>query len=228
MSDSLSRRTLFKAAGAGIIATGSLPAMAEHLPAETGLAELRPKSKVRVGKVYLGRSRPGWPVAELDLAEEVRRFEANLAKLGAEISDIEFVDGGLISDTEQLSQAKSKLVDVTGILAVHLSLGTGSLIKGLLETGFPVMLFSMPYSGHEWHIVAALQREGKRIEVLPTSRYEDMAVAVRPFRAIHRLREAKVLHISQQEADPAYVQAVRDKFGIEIRSLFLQDLEQAY
>ncbi len=228
MSDSLSRRTLFKAAGAGVFAAGALPAMTGHLLAETDLADLTPKSKVRVGKVYLGRSRPGWPSAQLDLDEEVRRFEANLARLGAGFSDIEFVEGGLISDSQQLAEAQAKLADVTGILAIHLSLGTGPFIKGLLETGLPMVLFSMPYSGHEWHIIAALQREGKRIDVLPSSSYEDMAVAVRPFRAIHRLKESKILHISQQEADLAYAQALKDKFGLEVRSLFLQDLQQAY
>lgn len=228
MNDAISRRTLLKAAGAGIAVSGTLGPVAERLSAETALLDLLPKTKARVAKVYVGRPRPGWPLPELDLAEEVKRFEANLAKLATEFADIEFVDGGLISDDQQLAEAKAKLGDVTGILAIHLSLGTGSFIKGLLETNLPVMVFSMPYSGHEWHIIAALQREGKRIEVLPSSRYEDIAVAVRPFRALHRLREAKVLHISQVEADPAYAQAIKDRFGTEIKSLFLPDLQKAY
>jgi len=101
-------------------------------------------------------------------------------------------------------------------------------MKGLLDLNLPLMLFTMPYSGHEWHIVAGLQREGKLIDVMPSSKYEDIAVAIRPFRAIQRLREAKVLHISQKEADPAYVQAARVKFGTEIQSLFLPDLQKAY
>jgi L-fucose isomerase-like protein len=228
MDDAISRRELFKAAGAGIAASGSLAAMAERLSAESTLTDLLPKTKVRIAKVYLGRANPGWPLPQLDLGEEIKRFEANLTKLSAEFADIEFVEGGLISNEQQLAEAKGKLGDVTGILAIHLSLGTGSYIKGLLESNLPVMLFSMPYSGHEWHIIAALQREGKRIDVLPSSRYEDLAVAVRPFRAMHRLREAKILHISQAEANPAYTQAVRDKFGTEIKSLFLPDLQKAY
>jgi L-fucose isomerase-like protein len=228
MDDAISRRELFKAAGAGIAASGSLAAMAERLSAESTLTDLLPKSKVRIAKLYLGRTNPGWPVPQLDLGEEIRRFEANLAKLSAEFADIEFVDGGLISNDQQLAEAKAKLGDVTGILAIHLSLGTGSYIKGLLESNLPVMLFSMPYSGHEWHIIAALQREGKRIDVLPSSKYEDLAVAVRPFRAMHRLREARILHISQGEANPAYTQAISDKFGTEIKSLFLPDLQKAY
>ena len=228
MDDAISRRELFKAAGAGIAASGALAATADRLSAETTLTDLLPKTKVRIAKVYLGRTNPGWPLPQLDLNEEIKRFEANLAKLSAEFADIEFMDCGLISNDQQLAQVKAKLGDVTGILAIHLSLGTGSYIKGLLESNLPVMIFTMPYSGHEWHIIAALQREGKRIEILPSSRYEDMAVAVRPFRAMHRLREAKILHISQGEADTEYTQAIRDRFGTEIKSLLLPDLQKAY
>src|SRR5512135_184335 len=228
MDDAISRRELFKAAGAGIAASGALAAMAERLSADTSLTDLLPKTKVRIAKVYLGRNTPGWPLPQLDLGEEVKRFEANIAKLSAELADVEFVDGGLISNDQRLAEAKARLGDVSGILAIHLSLGTGTYIKGLLESDLPVMFFTMPYSGHEWHIIAALQREGKRIEVLPSSRYEDLAVAVRPFRAMQRLREAKVLHISQAEANPAYTQAIKDKFGTEIKSLFLPDLQKAY
>jgi L-fucose isomerase-like protein len=228
MNDEISRRALFKTAGVGIAASGALLTIAERLSAETMLTDLLPKTKIRIGRVYLGRARPGWPLPQLDLDGEIHRFESNFKQLGAELGDIEFVEGGLISDDKQLAEAKAKLGDVTGILAIHLSLGTGSLLKGLLELNQPVMLFSMPYSGHEWHIIAALQREGKRIDVLPSSKYEDLAVAVRPFRAIQRLKEAKVLHISQREADPTYTQAIRDKFGTEIKSLFLPDLQKAY
>jgi L-fucose isomerase-like protein len=228
MDDAISRRELFKAAGAGIASSGTLAAMADRLSADTSLTELLPKTKVRIAKVYLGRTTPGWPLPQLDLGEEIKRFEANLTKLSTEFEDIEFVDGGLISNDQQLAEARAKLGDVTGILAIHLSLGTGAYITNLLESNLPVMLFTMPYSGHEWHIIASLQREGKRIEVLPSSRYEDIAVAVRPFRAMQRLKEAKILHISDVEANPTYTQAIRDRFGTEIKSLYLQDLQKAY
>src|SRR5512136_2935438 len=121
MDDTISRRELFKAAGAGIAASGALAAMAGRLSADTSLTDLLPKTKVRIAKVYLGRTTPGWPLPQLDLGEEIKRFEANFAKLGPEFADIEFVDAGLISNDAQLAEAKTKFGDVTGILAIHLS-----------------------------------------------------------------------------------------------------------
>ena len=97
-----------------------------------------------------------------------------------------------------------------------------------MATGLPVMVFALPFSGHEWHIVGGWQRQGKRVEILPSSRYEDIAEAVRPFRAIQRLKETRVLHISLNNADEKYCQALKEKFGTQIISLRFADLEKAW
>ncbi len=228
MCNTLSRRCFLKSTTAGLVSTGLMAALAERLAAATPLAPFRPKSKVRVGKVYLGRPNPGWPMTKVDLPAEVKRFEANLAKLAPALADVEFVEGGLISDDQQLAQAKDKLQQVDGILAIHLTLGTGPFMARLLELNTPMVVFTMPYSGHEWHIVSGWQREGKLIEVFPSSKYEDITLAIRPFRAIHRVKEARVLHVSQGDADQKYVQAIKDKFGTETLSLKLPDLQNAY
>lgn len=228
MRDTLSRRCFLKSTTLSAFSLGACAALAERLAAETAPANLGLKSKVRVGKVYLGRRRPGWPMSAVDLDAEVKRFEEEFAKLGPALADIEFVEGGLVDEAAKLAAVKEKFAGVTGILAIHLTLGTGPDIAGLLETNRPLVVFFPPYSGHEWHTVAALQRQGKLIEAHPSSDFADLAAAVRPFRAIHRLREAKVLHVSQGDANAGYVKTIQDKFGTEIISLKLPDLEKAY
>lgn len=227
MCSSITRRCFLKSTAAGVATTGTWLAMLNRLAAAPPAPSTVLRSKVRVGKVYLGHAHPGWPMPAMDLEAEVRRFEAEMAKL-ADLADIEFVEGGIVSNGQQLAAVKAKFADVSGILAIHLSLGTGPLMDGLMQTGRPVMVFSMPYSGHEWHIIGAWQRQGRLIDVLPSSRYEDIAVAVRPFRAIHRLKETRVLHVSHGEANPKYCAAIQEKFGTEIISLKLPDLEKAY
>ncbi len=225
---SISRRCFLHATAAGVASAGAFLTWAGQLWALPGVAPYLPTSKVRVGKVYLGRAQANWPTKEVNLEAEIKRFETDIAKLGTSLADVEFVDGGVIGDAKDLPKVRERLGTVDGILAIHLTLHTGPTIKGLLEFNLPVVMFTLPYSGHEWHIVSGLQREGKPIEVVPSSKYEDIAVAIRPFRAIHRLREARVLHLSQKEADPAYVQAIKAKYGTEIVSLFPADLEKAY
>lgn len=223
-----SRRCFIKAAVGGAIFASEFLAMAEKYATEGMLSELRLSTKVRVGKVYVGRPNPGWPMAKIDLENEVRRYELELAKLAPKLSDIEFVDGGLVTNNEQLSKAREKFSDVTGILVLHLTLGTGGFITSLMDTGKPVMIFTMPYCGHEWHVVPSWQKQGKVVDIVPSSKFEDIVEAVRPFRAIQRLRETRVLHVSHVNADPKYCQMIKEKFGTEIISLKLPDLEQAY
>jgi len=228
MTTDISRRCFLRTTAAGVLSTGALLTLAERLSAATALDALRPKSKVRVGKIYLGNPHPGWPASAVDLDAEVKRFEQELGKLGPALADVEFVEAGLVRDDQQLAAAKQKFKDVDGILALHLSMGVTRQLEGLFELNIPVVLFTLPYTGHEWHVVASWQRLGKPIDVFPTSRYEDIPVAIRPFRAIHRLKEARVLNVNHGPADATYCKAIKDKFGTEVISLKLEDLQRAY
>ncbi len=228
MDIAMTRRCFLRCAGSGAAAVGfCLPMIQLRAGAATTSGGSAP-SKVKVGRVYLGHPHPGWPMSTVDLPAEMRRFKDYFDRLSPELADIEFLDAGLVQTGHELAAAREKFKEAVGILAVHLTLGTGPEIQSLLETGKPVAVFFMPYSGHEWHTVAALQRQGHRIEAIPSSDYRDLATAIRPFRAIHRLREARVLHISTAPADAAYCEAIRGKFGTEIRSLGLPELEKAY
>lgn len=227
MNSCLSRRCFLHRTGLGVAALGALSLDGPVFRSRAAATPV-PVPRTRVGKVYLGHPNPGWPMASVDLKQEVARFEEYFAGLGPELADIEFVETGVVRTAEEVAAATAKLRDVDGILAIHLTLGTGPQMKSLLEAGRPMMVFFMPYSGHEWHIIASLQREGKPIEALPSSDPRDLAVAVRPFRALRRLRESRILHVSQSPADPAYCEAVRGRFGTDIRSLGLPELEQAW
>ncbi len=228
MSMGMKRREFLGATAVSGICLSSLtrPVLAQKL--DPAPVMRRGTTKTRVGRVYLGNANPGWPLSSMDLNAEVQRFESEFTKLQPALDDIEFVDGGLISSLDQLPAVMEKFQDIDGILALHLTLGTGPYFAQLLELPVPLMLFSLPYAGHEWHTVAALQKQGKKIDVLPSSDFEDMAVAVRPFRAIHRLKEARILFLQQGGPNPDYVQAIKNKFGTEIVNIEYEQLADAY
>lgn len=227
MCPSLSRRCFLKTTAAGLAGSGAFLTLAQRLAAATTLDDLALKTKVRIGKIYLGHERPGWPETKVDLGADMKRFEGEMAKLPG-LADVEFVNAGLVNNAEQLAAAKEKFKDVSGILVLHLTMGITGYVDQLMATGLPVMIFALPYSGHEWHIVGGWQRQGKLVDVLPSSRYEDIAEAIRPFRAIQRLRETRILHVSLGDADPQYCKAIKDKFGTEVISLKYADLEKAW
>jgi len=228
MSTPVSRRCFLQSAAASAVSWSALVGLAERLAAATATPPPGLASKVRVGIIYLGHERPGWPTSRVDLAAEVKRYEAELAKLTPRLADVEFVDAGLVRDAQQLAAARERFRDVDGILVLHLTMGIGAQLASLMETDQPMVLFSLPYTGHEWHTIASWQRLGKRIEAYPTSRFEDLLLALRPFRALHRLREARILHVNYGPADPAYCRAIKDKFGTDIQNVGLEELQRAY
>src|ERR1035437_10297971 len=144
MLTNVSRRCFLKSTAAGVLSSGALAVLAERLSAATAPPVLGPTSKVRIGKLYLGREHPGWPMATVDVKSDMQRFEANLAKLGAGLADVEFIEGELIANDQQLAAAKEKFKDADGILVIHLTMGIGSQLESLMALGKPVVLFALP------------------------------------------------------------------------------------
>jgi len=186
-------------------------------------------SPVRVAKIYLGVQGSHYPNPDLDLKKEVQFYEAEFAKLKDELADVEFVVNEMVSSVDQFNKWRDSLKDVDGILAIHLSLWTMPVFEQILRLNRPTMIFSAPYSGHEWHTLTGLykRKEGRNFECLLTSDYRQLAEAIRPFRAIHHLREAKILNLTTQAAGK-YEEQVRQKFGTEIKKVELRRVLDLY
>ena len=94
----------------------------------------------------------------------------------------------------------------------------------------PTMVFAAPYSGHEWSGFGALRHQpgGENLECLLTSDLKQLAAAVRPFRAMHHLREAKLLNLTTRSLPAEFTKAVAAKFGTEIQIVDLARVMAAY
>ncbi|MHC4185602.1 MAG: hypothetical protein ACYSR4_06680 [Planctomycetota bacterium] len=207
--------------GSGILAFGAAP---------KGSRLVSPgcrRTRVKVARLYMGK--PGnryWPKPDLDLESEIRFYESEFEKLKDELSDVDFVVDELVSSPEQAGQLRDKLKDVDGVLVIHLTMETGGILKEILKSGKPTVVFAVPYSGHQWIGFGQLRKEelGAKMECILTSDYKQLAAAIRPFRAIHHLRDAKILNVttrpSKQRAE--YVEGIRNKFGTEIKLIELR------
>lgn len=184
-------------------------------------------TKVKVARIYMGKpGNPYWPKPYLDLKKEVRFYESEFAKLKDELSDVKFVVDELVASPEQATSLKERLKDVDGILVIHLTMGTGGILKEILKSQKPTTVFAVPYSGHQWTGFGALRKQelGAKLECMLTSDYKQLAVAIRPFRAIHHLKEAKILNLTRRSSrQPSqYVTDIRNKFGTEIKQIELK------
>ncbi len=188
------------------------------------------KSKVRVAKIYAGVPKALWPTPLMDLNAEMQKYEGEFARAKKEFAGVEFVANRIITKPEQVSDLHEQLKDVDGILVIHLSMGISAMLAEVLKAGRPTMLFAAPYSGHEWTTFGALKKtkEGALLDCILSSDLEQLAAAVRPFRAIHHLREAKIINVSANTPQSHFLKSVTDKFGTEIKTIGLEPVMAEY
>ena len=184
---------------------------------------------MKVARLYMGTSRGLWPKPNLNFAEEIRFYESEFAKLSDKLSDVDFVVDELVTSPEDVVNIKEKLSDVDGILVIHLTLEITPILEEILSAGQPTMIFAVPYSGHEWSGFGDLQKQpaGAKMDCILTSDYTQLAAAIKPFRAIHHLREARILNITTRSFTE-YAESVKGKFGTEIKQIELDRVIDAY
>lgn len=187
------------------------------------------RSKVKVARLFMGSSHGLWPKPKLDFTNEIRGYQAEFDKRKQEFADVDFAVDELVTSPEQVTALKDRLSAVDGILAIHLNIGITAMLHEILGTGRPTIVFAVPYSGHEWTGFGALRKQplGAKMDCMLTGDYGQLAVAVRPFRANHHLREAKILNVTTR-GFAEYADAVKGKFGTEIVPVTLERVLDAY
>jgi hypothetical protein len=186
-------------------------------------------TKVKVARLFVAIPRGNWPKPTLDLQQEIAFYRSEFARMKDEFADIEFAVDELVASPAQVSALRDRLAKVDGILVIHLNIDVGDIFNEILATAKPTIIFARPYSGHEWVDFGELRRQplGARLDCLLTSETSLLALAVRPFRAIHHLREAKVMNLTTHDFSE-YAAKVRSKFGTEIKPLGLDRMVALY
>jgi hypothetical protein len=234
MSKGLKRREFIRlaAAGGAVCATGSKlwPFASAGREAAPGLISPGCRgTRVKVARLFVAIPRGNWPKPTLDLRQEIAFYKAEFERMKNEFADIDFAVDELVATPEQVSALRERLEKVDGILAIHLNIDVGNVFNAILAASKPTVIFARPYSGHEWVDFGELRRRplGAKLDCLLTTDTGQLAVAVRPFRAIHHLREAKVINLSTNDFSE-YAEGVRSKFGTEIRAVGLDRMVALY
>ena len=232
MQNDIKRRDFLKvaAAGSGLCLAGSgMAALGANTAAPKIISPGCRKSKVKVARIFLGTDRGLWPKPNLNLEEEVRFYKAQFEKMKDEVADVDFVVDELVTSPEQAAALKERLAQVDGVLVIHLNIGISSILHQIVSAGKPTIVFAVPYSGHEWCGFGSLMKQeaGAKMEAMLTTDYRQLAVAIRPFRAIHHMREAKILNVTTR-MPVEYCDAIKEKFGTETKQVELERVIAAY
>jgi hypothetical protein len=234
MSKGLRRREFIQLAAAGGAMCAAWPRLRPFAAPgqEPGAKLISPGcrgTKVKVARLFVAIPRGNWPKPTLDLQQEMAFYRAECARMKDEFADIDFAVDELVATPAQVSALRDRLAEVDGILAIHLNIDVGDIFHEILAAAKPTIIFARPYSGHEWVDFGEIRRQplGAKLDCLLTTDTSQLAVAVRPFRAIHHLREAKVINLSTANF-AEYAEKVRNKFGTEITPVGLDRMVALY
>jgi hypothetical protein len=232
MSRGLRRREFLQMAAAGSALCMGAPSLRAFGEKPSGTKLVSPGcrgSKVKVARLYMGSYHGLWPKPEMDFQKEIKAYESAFEILSDELADVEFSVDALITEAEQVKRLNGRIKDVDGILVIHFNIGVEPILQEILSLGKPTMVFAVPYSGHEWVRFGELRKkpEGARMDCILSSDLSQLAVALRPFRAIHHLREARILNLTTRDISAQSAQ-LQEKFGTEIKRITLEEMEAAY
>jgi len=222
----ISRRDFCTSAiGAGsIMAFGGLNKLraTEHVPAST----LNP---TRIQVVYMAKPVPTWPCPDLDVPAEINKIDSQLRRLQKQ-SDcaITFKGGELVRTAEDMPKYLATVKEVDGILAFNLTSTCAPMFTPIVDLGYPTVLFSQPYSGHDWSSVAAMQKQGKKVEVIASSDFNDLLPILRIFTALQRTKRTHILCLrASQDKRPSELD-LEARFGLKISPMDYTELNAFY
>ena len=178
----------------------------------------RKPGPVKIHVAYVGVPHTAWPRPDLDLKAERDLFERRLAEVEKKLAGVRLVGRELVGTPAEAAAVAAKLNDADGLLIIHLTLGTGNLLSQLVDAGRPTVIFAQPFSGHEWMYVPTWQKAGKRVVLLATSDYGELATGVALLRAPALMRQSRVLLIGRPPARRPRARPGRSRSGWAPRS----------
>jgi len=231
MSIDLSRREILGAAAvAGVVAAGC-SRQSQRISRDVEPAEVvrtTRRSQTRIRKVYLAKPVPTWPKPSLDVQAEMKRIDGILAGMADRMGGIQLEGGDLYRVPEEMPGTAEALGHPDGLLVFNLTSTVGRHLGKLTATGLPTILFSQPYSGHDWSTVAPLQRAGHRVICLATSDFNEIPDALRLIRTVHLLRDTRIVHLSTDSYSAERAAQIKEQLGPEVISITPDRFETAY
>lgn len=226
MCEQCTRRT-FLGAGvmSGLVAAGAMSTHTHLLASQ--VAPLPPQEKARICVLLTGAPGPadrGWNTdpSQLEKARQV------LADVEAKLGNVELIERQVHSPQETAAVMK-EVGAGTPVLAINLHcFALKGVVQPVLDGQHPLVVFSLPASGHDWMYPMRWRRAGHRVTLLASSDYQELERAVRLLRVIPFMRQSRILLFppAQGTAPACDPQQVKDKLGTEVLAVEQSEFDE--
>ncbi len=222
----LSRRDFFSST----LAAGSVMAFSglnRVLAAEAASSSAKTPTRIQV--VYMAKPVPTWPCPDLDVRAEMDKIDQHLRALQKQCGHpVQFCGGQLVRTADDMPGFLAAVREVDGILAFNLTSTCGPMFSPIVSLGIPTVLFSQPYSGHDWSTVSGMQKQGKKVEVIASSDFNDLLPVLRLFAALRRTRQTHILCLRAGQEKKSLETDLEARFGLRISLMDYAELNALY
>lgn len=182
-----------------------------------------------IHKVFLAKPVPSWPRPDIDLQAEIKEIEAQLSTMRQRWDrPVEWTGGQLLRTAADVPAFRQSMGKADALLVFNLTSGCGSMLDPIVAMGYPTLLFSRPYAGHDWSGIGDRQRLGQHVEVISSSDLQDLAPFVPILDAIRRIKQTRILCLRSSLDKSENMLAMEKLFGMEIVLSDYARLNQLY
>ena len=182
------------------------------------------KTRIRLVFTHIPPEKESWPYKGYDY--EGRKHELS-AKLREACPHVEWLPA-TVQNAEQAKKLLASDGPVDGYLVYMVGLWPGAT-ETFTNSGHPVLLVDDLYAGSGEFLIqyAAARRKGLRVAGVSSSRFEDVAEAVRAFEALKKMRSSVILDVVDRPLSPV-ARAIEETFGTQVRKTGAEEINAAY
>jgi hypothetical protein len=120
-------------------------------------------------------------------------MKSRLAKAEKDLGNVELVTGQS-SDAQETVALLEKAGPAVPVLAINLrNFALTRVGKPILDKSHPMVVFSLPASGHDWMYPPRWHRQGHRVTLLASSEYDELERALRLLRVIPMMQRTRII-----------------------------------
>lgn len=178
--------------GAGVAASGLMLAGTAWTHAWASESPPRPREKSRICVIFTGGPGPddrGWNADP----KQKEAMTTCLAKAEQGLGNIDLLIGES-SSVDQTAALLKQAGPTAPVLAINLQcFALKQVVQPILDGKHPMVVFSLPASGHDWMYPHRWQRQGHPVTLLPTSDCNELERALRLLRVLPMMRQTRIL-----------------------------------
>ncbi|MEN6428541.1 MAG: hypothetical protein ABFE13_24600 [Phycisphaerales bacterium] len=150
------------------------------------------QGKSRICVIFTGVPAPGDRDWGAD-AGQVDAVKARLTQVEQELGNVELLIGQSTS-AQETAALLEKAGPRTPVLAVNVrNFALTGVVKPILDGAHPMVVFSLPASGHDWMYAPRWHRQGHRVTLLASGNYDELERAIRLLRVVPMMKQTRIL-----------------------------------